>query len=99
VSPLGIPCKEPPWGTFSMIDLKTRSLVWQRPAGTVQDVVLGGVKTRLPVPLGKPTLGGAVNTASGLVFYAATQDYLRQGRGWRLVWMVVTTRLRPWCLA
>lgn len=74
-SPLGIPCHAPPWGTFSMIDLKTRTLVWQRPAGTVRDAVVNGVKAGVPVPLGMPTLGGAVNTASGLVFYAGTQDY------------------------
>lgn len=74
-SPLGIPCNEPPWGTFSMVDLKTQKLVWQRPAGTIADTVVNDVKARLPIPLGMPTLGGAVNTASGLVFYAATQDY------------------------
>jgi quinate dehydrogenase (quinone) len=49
--------------------------VWQRPAGTIADTVVNDVKARLPIPLGMPTLGGAVNTASGLVFYAATQDY------------------------
>jgi quinate dehydrogenase (quinone) len=75
VSPLGIPCHSPPWGTFSMIDLNTRKLVWQRPAGTVKDAVVSGVKAGMPIPLGMPTLGGAVNTASGLVFYAGTQDY------------------------
>lgn len=74
-SPLGIPCNEPPWGTFSMVDLKTQKLVWQRPAGTIADAVVNGVKARIPVPLGMPSIGGAVNTASGLVFYAATQDY------------------------
>lgn len=74
-SPLGIPCHAPPWGTFSMVDLKTRTLVWQRPAGTVEDAMVNGVKAGVPVPLGMPTLGGAVNTASGLVFYAGTQDY------------------------
>ncbi|WP_052365177.1 membrane-bound PQQ-dependent dehydrogenase, glucose/quinate/shikimate family [Halotalea alkalilenta] len=74
-SPLGIPCHAPPWGTFSMIDLNTRALVWQRPAGTVEDAVVNGIKASVPVPLGMPTLGGAVNTASGLVFYAGTQDY------------------------
>ncbi|MCD9006465.1 membrane-bound PQQ-dependent dehydrogenase, glucose/quinate/shikimate family [Luteimonas sp. XNQY3] len=74
-SPLGIPCHAPPWGTFSMIDLNTRELVWQRPAGTVRDAAVNGIKAGVPVPLGMPTLGGAVNTASGLVFYAGTQDY------------------------
>ncbi|OAG75294.1 glucose dehydrogenase, methanol dehydrogenase subunit 1 [Acetobacter malorum] len=29
----------------------------------------------LPVPMGMPTLGGPTSTASGLVFFAGTQDY------------------------
>ena len=74
-SPLGIPCNAPPWGVFAAVDLKTRQLVWQSPAGTVEDSVVQGVRARLPVPLGMPTLGGGVSTASGLVFYAGTQDY------------------------
>ncbi|PHV50694.1 membrane-bound PQQ-dependent dehydrogenase, glucose/quinate/shikimate family [Janthinobacterium sp. BJB301] len=74
-SPLGIPCQSPPWGVFAAIDLKTRTKVWERPAGTVQDAVINGVRARLPVPLGMPTLGGGMSTASGLVFYAGTQDY------------------------
>ncbi|WP_402718133.1 membrane-bound PQQ-dependent dehydrogenase, glucose/quinate/shikimate family [Janthinobacterium rivuli] len=74
-SPLGIPCQSPPWGVFAAIDLKTRTKVWERPAGTVQDAVVNGVKARLPIPLGMPTLGGGMSTASGLVFYAGTQDY------------------------
>ena len=74
-SPLGIPCQSPPWGVFAAIDLKTQKKVWERPAGTVQDAVINGVRASLPIPLGMPTLGGGVSTASGLVFYAGTQDY------------------------
>ena len=74
-SPLGIPCQSPPWGVLAAIDLKTRKQVWERPAGTVQDAVINGIRARLPIPLGMPTLGGGVSTASGLVFYAGTQDY------------------------
>jgi len=75
-SGLGIPCHAPPWGVLAAVDVRTGSLVWQRPAGTVEDVVLGaGFKTGLPIPIGMPTLGGPLSTASGLVFYAGTQDY------------------------
>lgn len=74
-SPLGIPCLAPPWGVLAALNLKTREVVWEKPAGTVQDAVIGGIKARLPVPLGMPTLGSGVNTASGIVFYAGTQDY------------------------
>lgn len=73
---LRLPCNMPPWGTISAIDLKSRQVVWQRPAGTVEDTaVIKGIKTGLPIPLGVPTLGGPVSTGSGLVFYAGTQDY------------------------
>ncbi|ATN37141.1 membrane-bound PQQ-dependent dehydrogenase, glucose/quinate/shikimate family (plasmid) [Rhizobium sp. ACO-34A] len=74
-SPLGLPCHAPPWGVFAAISLKTKQLVWERPAGTVEDVKMGGMRVSLPVPLGMPTLGGGFTTASGLVFYSGTQDY------------------------
>ncbi|QHE86068.1 membrane-bound PQQ-dependent dehydrogenase, glucose/quinate/shikimate family [Hydrogenophaga sp. BPS33] len=74
-SPLGIPCHAPAWGTVTGIDLKTRQIVWQRPAGTVEDAVVSGVKAGVPVPLGMPTLGGPITTAGGLTFYGGTQDY------------------------
>lgn len=75
MSPLGIPCNAPPWGTFSAIDLETQQLVWQRPAGTIADMYLNGNRIGLPIPLGAPTLGGPLATGSGLVFHAGTQDY------------------------
>jgi len=75
-SGLGIPCHAPPWGVLAAVDMRTGSLLWQRPAGTIKDVVLkGGFKTGLPIPIGMPTLGGPLSTASGLVFHAGTQDY------------------------
>lgn len=74
-SPLGVPCITPPFGTMSAIDLGSRKLVWQVPMGTVKDLPLLGVKTHLPMAMGTPTLGGPTATASGLVFFAGTQDY------------------------
>ncbi len=74
-SPLGVPCPAPPFGTMSAIDLTTKQLVWQVPLGTVQDTGPLGIKTHLPMPIGMPTLGGPTSTASGLVFFAGTQDY------------------------
>ena len=73
---LGVPCNAPPWGTLTGIDMQSREVLWQRPAGSVEDSVLPiGVKFGLPVPLGMPTLGGPISTASGLTFYTGTQDY------------------------
>lgn len=71
---LEVPCQKPPFGTLSAIDLNTKKLVWQVPMGTVQDTGPLGIKTHLPLPIGMPTLGGPTATASGLVFYAGTQD-------------------------
>ncbi len=74
-SPLGVPCHAPPWGVFAAVDLQSRSLAWERPAGTIADVEQFGIRPRFPAEVGMPTLGGGVITASGLVFYAGTQDY------------------------
>lgn len=77
-SPLGVPCNNPPFGSMTAIDLNTRQIVWQVPMGTVEDTGPLGVKTGMHMPIGMPTLGGPTSTASGLVFFAGTQDnYLR----------------------
>ena len=63
---------------MTAIDLNTRQIVWQVPMGTVEDTGPLGVKTGMHMPIGMPTLGGPTSTASGLVFFAGTQDnYLR----------------------
>ncbi len=71
----GIPCQAPPFGTLTAIDMKTQKIAWQVPVGTVQDTGPLGIKMRLPMPVGMPTLGGSLATQSGLVFFAGTQDY------------------------
>ncbi len=77
MSPLGIPCLEPPWGTVSAIDLASGELVWEHPAGTSKDVTMPGlnIQTGLPVYIGMPALGGVITTAAGLTFHSGTQDY------------------------
>ena len=75
MSPLGVPCLQPPIGTISAIDLGTRKLLWQRPAGTMKDVSIGMWQPRVPFYVGMPALGGAITTKSGLTFHAGTQDY------------------------
>ena len=75
MSPLGIPCQAPPFGSLSAIDMKTRQIVWQVPVGTVQDTGPFGIKMRAQMPVGMPTLGGTLATQGGLVFIAGTQDY------------------------
>jgi quinoprotein glucose dehydrogenase len=74
LSPIGIPCTKPPWGTLAAVDLGKGEILWQRPLGTVADLV------GLPVywEVGTPNLGGPLVTAGGLVFVgAAMDDFLR----------------------
>ncbi|AZF65133.1 membrane-bound PQQ-dependent dehydrogenase, glucose/quinate/shikimate family [Pseudomonas sp. LBUM920] len=78
LSPLGIPCQAPPYGTLSAVDLATRKVLWSMPLGTTEQTGPLGLATHLPMPIGMPTRGGPVTTATGLVFMAGTQDfYLR----------------------
>ncbi len=78
MSPLGIPCQKPPFGTMTAVDMKTQKIAWQIPMGTVQDTGPLGIKMHAPIPVGMPTIGGSLATRGGLVFFAATQDfYLR----------------------
>ncbi len=71
LSPLGVPCTRPPWGTISAIDLDTGQLRWQHPLGT-QPIGIAGLTA--PASWGAPNLGGPLVTGSGLVFIAATPD-------------------------
>ncbi|AUH35429.1 membrane-bound PQQ-dependent dehydrogenase, glucose/quinate/shikimate family [Paracoccus tegillarcae] len=77
MSPLGVPCLQPPWGTVSAVDVASGELVWQQPAGTGKDATLVGIGLQNPLPfyVGMPALGGAITTGSGLTFHSGTQDY------------------------
>jgi quinoprotein glucose dehydrogenase len=70
LSPLGVPCTEPPWGRLSAVDLVQGTIRWQ--------VALGSIEKLAPVPLplamGTPNLGGAIITAGGVVFIGAALD-------------------------
>jgi quinate dehydrogenase (quinone) len=75
MSVLGIPCQAPPFGTISAIDLNTQKVAWTIPAGTTQDATVFGMKVRMPMPIGLPTIGGSMATQGGLLFFGATIDY------------------------
>ncbi len=80
VSPSGIPCNKPPWGTLVAVDLATGDVIWEAPLGTLP-------ASRLPAGVeipagaeewGTPFMGGPIVTAGDLVFVAAAlDDYLR----------------------
>ncbi|WP_238213751.1 membrane-bound PQQ-dependent dehydrogenase, glucose/quinate/shikimate family [Caballeronia novacaledonica] len=74
LSPLGIPCQQPPYGTISAIDLSTHKVIWSMPLGTTEETGPLGIATHLPIPIGMPTRGGPITTSSGLIFVAGSQD-------------------------
>lgn len=74
-SPLGVPCVAPPMGTITAVDMNTRKIAWQVPAGTAEQLGPFGIKSHLPMPMGMPTYAGTTATAGGLVFFAGFQDY------------------------
>jgi quinoprotein glucose dehydrogenase len=74
LSPLGLPCTKPPWGTLLAIDTASGEVQWEVPLGTVRDLA----PVPLPIRWGTPSLGGPIVTQGGLVFIAAAMDnYLR----------------------
>jgi quinoprotein glucose dehydrogenase len=74
VSPFGMPCTPPPWGTLAAVDLRSGDIRWQETLGTLRDLA----PVPIPIKLGTPNLGGPLVTASGLIFIGAAMDnYLR----------------------
>ncbi|WP_028294884.1 membrane-bound PQQ-dependent dehydrogenase, glucose/quinate/shikimate family [Oceanobacter kriegii] len=74
LSPLGVPCQQPPWGYVAGVDLTTGEKVWQHKNGTIEDLS----PLPLPIKMGVPGIGGPVITGSGVVFMSAAVDnYLR----------------------
>ncbi|MFO3904873.1 PQQ-binding-like beta-propeller repeat protein [Enterobacter hormaechei] len=75
---LDAPCNAPPWGKLYAIDLVSKKIIWERPAGTTRDMNIFGTHTNVPLPTGIFMMGGNVITQSGLIFTGATaDDYLR----------------------
>jgi quinoprotein glucose dehydrogenase len=74
VSPRGIPCTRPPWGTLVALDLDSGAVRWEVP--------LGRMAPLRDVPgsdaWGSINIGGPIVTAGGLVLIgAANDDFLR----------------------
>lgn len=75
---LGLPCEQPPWGMITGIDLKSRRILWQIPAGTTSEELGAETGIYAGLPMGMPTLSAATVTATGLAFYAGAMDaYIR----------------------
>ena len=82
--PHGVPATAPPWGTLNALELSTGDLVWRVPLGEYPQLVAKGIRNT-----GTMNYGGAVATAGGLVFVAATADEkfrAFESRTGRLLW-------------
>jgi quinoprotein glucose dehydrogenase len=69
-SPFGAPCTQPPWSRLSAVDLERGTILWQVPLGTLEKML----PLPLPLEMGPPHAGGAIVTAGGVVFIAASAD-------------------------
>lgn len=75
LSPWGLPCTAPPWGTLVSLDLRENRINWQVPLGSTEGLTPRFVPVR---DFGTPNLGGPIVTAGDLVFVAGTMDsYIR----------------------
>jgi quinoprotein glucose dehydrogenase len=70
LSPWGLPCTAPPWGTLVDVDLRANRIVWQVPLGSTE----GFTPWPLVRNFGMPGMGGPIATAGDLVFVGAAID-------------------------
>lgn len=63
-----LPCTPTPWGQLVAVDVNTGHIAWRTTLGVTDSLPKGKQNT------GRPGLGGAIVTASGLTFVGATDD-------------------------
>lgn len=71
---LNVPCIDPPYGYLSAVDLNTGKLLWTQTFGSSKGSGALGISVPFELPMGTPTHGGSMITASGLLFIAASKD-------------------------
>ncbi len=72
LSPSGLPCSPPPFGTLVAVSLDTGEHLWNVPLGSSEGLVPEG--TPVPLEWGSINLGGPIATAGGVIFLAAALD-------------------------
>jgi len=75
LSPIKLPCQQPPWGYVAGVDLTTGKTIYKHVNGTVRDL------SPLPLPfkMGVPGIGGPIVTKGGVAFLSGTMDYYVRG--------------------
>ena len=63
-----LPCTPTPWGQLVAVNVNTGKVAWRSTLGVTDSLPTGKQNT------GRPGLGGAIVTASGLTFVGATDD-------------------------
>jgi quinoprotein glucose dehydrogenase len=63
-----LPCSPTPWGQLVAVNVNTGKVAWRSTLGVTDSLPIGKQNT------GRPGLGGAIVTASGLTFVGATDD-------------------------
>ncbi len=71
LSPWGLPCTAPPWGSLVSVDLRRNRIVWQVPLGSTAGLGPWFAPTR---EFGTPNMGGPIATAGEIVFVGAAMD-------------------------
>ena len=64
----GLYCQNPPWGQLTAVNVNTGDIAWRVPLGITESLPPEKQKT------GRPSQGGSIATASGLVFIGASDD-------------------------
>jgi quinoprotein glucose dehydrogenase len=64
----GMFCNQPPWGELVAVNVNTGDIAWRVPLGITDSLPAEKQKT------GRPSQGGSIATASGLVFIGAADD-------------------------
>jgi quinoprotein glucose dehydrogenase len=67
-SATGMFCNQPPWGELVAVNVNTGDIAWRVPLGITESLPAEKQKT------GRPSQGGSIATASGLVFIGASDD-------------------------
>ncbi|MDE9432285.1 membrane-bound PQQ-dependent dehydrogenase, glucose/quinate/shikimate family [Xenorhabdus bovienii] len=75
ISPLGLPCTNPPYGTLSAVDLVSGKILWQVPMGSTEDTPIFRAIAGLHLPIGLPTMAGPLVTKRGVTFFSGSMDY------------------------